>query len=143
MATNVPFSAEYWKGCETELKTVEDEMNVWTLLERPLEMNVLPSTWAFKLKRFPDLLPKKFKAHFYVRGDCQVQGVDYFENWAPEVHWSIIRTIMVLAAKERLVLAQCNITAVFVHATVPKVGDVYMHRPCGFNRGSQRVLRLN
>jgi len=62
MAMNGPFSAEYWKACETELKTLEDEMNVWTLVERTPEMNVLPSTWAFKFKRFPDLLPKKFKA---------------------------------------------------------------------------------
>ena len=101
MAMNGPFSAEYWKACETELKTLEDEMNVWTLVERTPDMNVLPSTWAFKLKRFPDLLPKKFKARFCVRGDRQIHGVDYFETWAPVVHWSTIRTVMILAAKER------------------------------------------
>ena len=65
---NGPFSAEYWKACETELKTLEDEMNVWTLVERTPEMNVFPSTWAFKLKRFPDILAKKFEARFYVEG---------------------------------------------------------------------------
>ena len=47
---------------------MEDEVNVWTLAERTPEMNVLPSTWAFKLKRFPDILAKKFEARFYVEG---------------------------------------------------------------------------
>ena len=66
---NGPFSVEYWKAYETELKTLEDEMGVWALVERTPDMHVLPYTWAFKLKQFPDLLPKKLKARFCVRGD--------------------------------------------------------------------------
>ena len=140
---NGPFSAEYWKDCDTEHKTLEDEMNVWTLVERTTDMHVLPLTCASKLNIFPDLLLKNSKACFYVQGDQKMHGVDYFETWAPVVHWSTIRTIMILAAKERLILAQCDITATFVHATMPKGEDVYVHQPRGFNRGSQFVLRLN
>ena len=53
----------------TELKTLEDKIKSWVLVERTPDMNVLPSTWAFKLKRFPDLLPEKFEARFCVQGD--------------------------------------------------------------------------
>ncbi|KAL7479591.1 hypothetical protein ACHAW6_005324 [Cyclotella cf. meneghiniana] len=56
-------------------------------------MKVLPCTWTFYLKRFPDSLIKKFKARFCVRGDCQVEGIDFFETWAPVVQWSTVRTI--------------------------------------------------
>jgi len=143
MAMDGSFSAEYWKTCKTELKTLENQMHVWTLVERTPERNVLPSTWAFKLKRFPDLLLNKFKARFYVRGDCQIHGVDYFETWAPVVHWSTIRTIMILAAKERLISALCDITAAFVHATVPKGEGVCVNQLRSFNRGSYFVLCLN
>ena len=49
---------------------------------------------------------------------------------------------MILAVKEILILAQCNITAVFAHTTMSKGEDVYVHQPRGFNRGSKVVLRL-
>ena len=66
-----------------ELNTLENEMESWELVPRTSEMHVLPSTWAFKIKRFPDGLVKKFKARFCVWGDRQKEGVDYFETWSP------------------------------------------------------------
>ena len=38
-------------------------------------MNVIQSIWAFKLKRFPDGLIKKFNARFCARGDQQLEGI--------------------------------------------------------------------
>ena len=49
---------------------------------------------------------------------------------------------MILAARENLISAQCDITAAFVHAHLPKGEKVYVHQPRGFNRGSQYVLSL-
>ncbi len=46
-------------------------------------MNVLPGTWVFKCKRYPDGLIKKFKAQFCAQGDKQIEGVDFFETYAP------------------------------------------------------------
>ena len=106
-------------------------------------MHVLPSTWAFKIKRFPDGLMKKFKARFCVRGDRQQHGINYWETWSPVVHWSTIRTIMILAAKERLVSSQCDITAAFVTAPIPKDEVVYVQQPRGFMKDPDSVLRLN
>jgi hypothetical protein len=40
-------------GNEEKLKTLED-MNCWEVIDRVPGSNVLPSTWACKLKRFPD-----------------------------------------------------------------------------------------
>jgi hypothetical protein len=78
-------------------------------------MNILPSTWAFKIKRFPDDTVKKFKAQFCARGDHQKEGIDFFETWAPVVQWSTIRIVMVLAAKLGLHSVHCDITAAFIH----------------------------
>jgi hypothetical protein len=58
-------------------------MNAWEVVERTLDMNVIRSTWAFKIKRYPDGLIKKFKARFCARGDMQVEGIDFFETYAP------------------------------------------------------------
>ena len=46
---------------------------------------ILKVTWVFKLKTIPDGTPSKCRAKFYVRGDMQTEGVDYFETYAPVV----------------------------------------------------------
>ena len=59
----VSLSNEYWEATVTEIETLEF-MKAWEVVERQDDMNVLRSTWAFKLKRCPDVLIKKFKAVF-------------------------------------------------------------------------------
>jgi hypothetical protein len=60
----------------------------------PPGANIIPSTWAFKIKRTPEGEIKKFKARFCVRGDKQIEGVDYFDTYAPVVSWSTIRMLL-------------------------------------------------
>ncbi len=103
--------------------------------------NVLPSTWAFKIKCYPDGWVKKFKARFCARGNRQQEGIDYFETWAPVVQWSTVRIVMILALKLKLISVQCNITAAFIHGRVTE--DIYVHQPWGFHRGKRdEVLKL-
>ena len=44
-----------------ELDTLED-MDAWEVADQTSNMNVIDSVWAFKLKRFPNGMIKKFKA---------------------------------------------------------------------------------
>ena len=53
-----PFAEEYWRAAEVEVETLE-KIKAWTVVEREDGMNVLPGTWAFKLKRYPDGKVKK------------------------------------------------------------------------------------
>jgi hypothetical protein len=89
-ATRVPFQQEFWQAMRVELDTLTKDVDCRSLIDRTPEMNVLPSTWVFKIKRYPDGSVKKFKARFCARGDCQKEGIDYFETWAPVVHWRTI-----------------------------------------------------
>ena len=73
------FAEEYWEACKTEIATLEG-MVAWEVVKRTVDMNVIPSTWKFKCKRFPGGLIKKFKARFCARGDRQIEGVDFFEK---------------------------------------------------------------
>ena len=41
-------------------------------------MNILPSTWAFRCKWYPDGSVRKLKARFCARGDKQGEGIDNF-----------------------------------------------------------------
>jgi hypothetical protein len=126
-----------------ELVTIMANFDCWDYVKQTPDMNVLPSTWAFKIKRYPDGRVKKFKARFYARSDRQKEGIDYFETWAPVVQWSTVRIVMILAIKLKLISVQCDITATFVHGRVPLTEMIYVHQPRGFHRGKgDEVLRL-
>eukprot|EP00804_Cyclotella_cryptica_P001528 CCRYP_003749-RA/>CCRYP_003749-RA protein AED:0.13 eAED:-0.00 QI:0/0/0/1/0/0.33/3/0/1355 len=73
-AIHSPHAEKWWEAMETELTTLESDLQAWELVPREPWMHVLPSTWAFRLKRFPNGLAKKFKARFCIRGDMQIEG---------------------------------------------------------------------
>jgi len=140
MATRGPFQDEFWQAMRVELNTLINEFDCWEYVPHPGK-NVLPSTWAFKIKRYPDGRVKKFKARFCARGDRQQEGIDYFETWAPVVQWSTVRIVMILAAKLGFKSVQCDITAAFIHSPVTEA--IYVHQPRGFHRGhGNEVLKL-
>ena len=99
---------------------------------------VLPSTWAFKIKRFPSGLLRKIKARFCVRGDQQVD-VDPFDTYAPVASWSSIRMLMVTALQRGWVTKQIDFSNAFVQA--PMERDVYVALPYLFNDSSNLPSR--
>jgi hypothetical protein len=138
--------SDYYNAALIELKTLQDDLGCWELIRRTAKMNVMPSTWAFKCKRYPDGRIKKFKARFCARGDRQQEGVDFFETWSPVVQWQTVRLMMVFSSILGLTSAQADITAAFIHAELPPTENVYIHQPRGFKvdpgDGHEYVLRL-
>eukprot|EP00804_Cyclotella_cryptica_P016318 CCRYP_009889-RC/>CCRYP_009889-RC protein AED:0.21 eAED:0.80 QI:0/0/0/1/0/0/3/0/571 len=141
-AIHSPHAEKWWEAMETELTTLESDLQAWELVPHEPWMHVLPSTWAFRLKRFPNGLAKKFKARFCVRGDMQIEGVDFFKTWAPVVQWTTVRSMMILATRLNLVSAQADTTAAFVHAPLGPDEHIYVHQPAGFQRDGNLVLKL-
>ncbi len=87
-ALHGPFQAEFWQAMRVKLITLENEFDCWELVPDPRDdventeekKNVFPSTWVFKIKRYPDGWVKTFKARFCAWGDKQKEGIDYFET---------------------------------------------------------------
>jgi hypothetical protein len=90
----------------------------WKSTPRSLASKVIKSTWVFKLKHLPDGTPSKYKARLCVRGDLQTEGVDYFETYAPVVHWSTFRMLLTLVLKEGWATRQVDYTNAFAQAEV-------------------------
>ena len=85
-AVNGPDADGYLEAMDLEYNTLHDKMNAWSIIPRTKDMHVLASTWAFKCKRFPNGLVRKLKARFCVRGDLQIEGVDFFDTYAPVIN---------------------------------------------------------
>jgi len=79
-ATRGKFAGEYWKVMKLEIATLE-AIDAWSVIDR-FDHRVIASTWAFKCKRYPDGLIKKFKARLCARGDKQLEGTDFFDTYA-------------------------------------------------------------
>ena len=131
----------YWRAMELELDTLLGK-NAWAEVDRSTDMNVLPSTWAFKCKRFPDGLVRKLKARFCVRGDCQIDGIDVFDTYAPVVSWTTVRLLLILSVVLKLKTKQVDYTAAFVQAELDESEQVYVEMPKGFKKQG-KVLKLN
>jgi hypothetical protein len=131
-ATHGPFQVHFWKAMYNKLVTLIQELDCCDYVPWTPDMEVLPSTWAFKIKRYPDGRIKKFKAQFCMRGNRQKEGVAYFETWAPVMQWSKVRIVMILAIKLDLISIQYGITAAFIHGQVPPTETRYVRQTRGF-----------
>jgi hypothetical protein len=138
-AMHGPHADEFAAAMEKEVSTLEG-MKAWDVVPRQPWMNILPSTWAFKVKRLPDGTLRKFKARFCVRGDRQIQDVDYFDTYSPVVNWTTVRLMLVLSAILKLHTKQVDYTAAFLHAPIEE--DVYVDMPRTFQQPG-KVLKLN
>ncbi len=153
MAMNGPDREGYIKAVQKELDTLRD-MDVWEIVDRQPWMNVIGSTLVFKKKVYPSGLVRKLKARFCARGDQQMEGVDFFETFAPVVSWNTVRLLLVLSIQYELATRQVDYTAAFVHAPIdlPPNYDqmspeeqaragVYVEMPKGF-RQDGKVYKL-
>jgi hypothetical protein len=82
---------------KAELKRLTEKMHAWDIVDRESWMNIVPSTWAFKCKRYPDGLIKRLKGRLCAQIDCQQEGVDYFETYAPVVKWKTLRITLIIS----------------------------------------------
>ena len=135
-----PDSEGFYKAMEDEITTLEG-MEAWEIVDRSqaLGKNILDGVWAFKRKRFPDGRVRKLKARFCVRGDQQIEGVDFFDTYAPVVSWSTVRLMLIAATTLGLASKQVDYTLVFIHADVDS--EVYVEMPRLFEQEG-KILKL-
>ena len=120
-----------------ELKSLRD-LESFKMVARLRGENILSSTWAFRKKRYPDGLLKKFKARFCVRGDQQVDGVDVFEIFAPVVAWITVRILLILSMILQLQTQQVDYTNAFCQAPLDQT--VFVELPAGFESPNKVLL---
>ena len=137
-----------WEGfkeaMQVEIQALES-MGTWEVVKRSsVKKHVLPGTWAFRRKRYPDGRVRKLKARFCVRGDKQIEGIDYFETYAPVVSWSTVRLLLVASLAFDLKTRQVDYVNAFAQGDLEE--EVYLEIPKGFRAdsddGEEYVLKL-
>ena len=93
--------------------------------EVPAGANILGNMWVFKLK--PGNL---FRARMVVRGDWQIEGLDFFEVFAPTAKLQAFRALLHLGAHYDLEMEQLDFVTAFMNGDIED--NVYMRQPQGF-----------
>ena len=89
---------EYQRAMVKEIRQLIKQHN-WCSIPRssvPKGKVILSGTWAFKLKCLPDGTNSKLKAKYCIRGGKQIEGIDYFDIYAPIVQWSTVRLVLTM-----------------------------------------------
>jgi hypothetical protein len=97
-------------------------------------------------KRYPDGLIKKLKARFCACRDQQLEGIDFFETYAPVVQWTTIHLMFILEILLGLKSMQGDVTCAFLHADLEENEVVYLDMPMEFaqyvKNGKKKCLKL-
>ena len=152
-ALNGPRRKGFIEAMKKEITTLIN-MDTWTVVKKQPWMKVTPLTWVLRIKRTAGGLISKLKARICVRGDLEVEGVDYFETYAPTAKWTTIRFMLVMAAAYDLCTCQIDYTSPFVQAEIEKPPNwnkmtkqeqdnwgIYVDMPRGFAKHGH-VLKL-
>ena len=70
---------------------------VWELVERPMDHNVIGTKWVFRNKQDQDGIVVRNKARLLAQGYTQVDGLDFGETYAPIARLEAIRILLAYA----------------------------------------------
>ena len=140
-ALNSPNKKEWEEAMKLELKELSNQ-NIWELVPRPSNRQVLKGRWVYKQKTNHLGEITRFKARQVCKGFQQKYGLDYLDTWANTIRPSIYRALFGIASSLGLEIFQQDIKLAFIHSPIQE--EIYVEEPTGFssNKGAL-VCRLN
>ena len=134
------------KWTEAELKELKNhaDAGTWIEIDRsdvPRDRRVVPSVWAFKIKRNGD-----YKARLNVGGHRHVAGVDFDQKFSSTLRPEEIRLIAAFAASRGLTLFRYDLVAAFLQGRLQEGEVCYIDLAPGYTRkgkdGKPRVCKV-
>ena len=111
----------------------------------PTDRVVIPDKWVYKVKLGPSGQVDKYKSRYLAKDFKKMEGLDYFETFAPTCKPETFRILLQLSAAQGHVMHQFDVKTVFLHSQTEE--EVYLEQPQEFvKQGSDEqklVCRLN
>ena len=104
---------EHWiKKMEEELSQVEKK-EIWELVPRPKDRNVIGTKWVFENNLNEDGHVTRNKSRLVCKGYAEVEGIDFEETFAPVARMEAIKMIMAYACSKRIKVYQIDVKSTF------------------------------
>ena len=104
--------------------------NVWFLVPKTNEMNIIGSKWAFRNKLDEVGVITRNKARLVAKGYNQEEGIGYGETFAPVARLEAIRLLLAFVCMNGFKLFQMDVKSVFLNGIINE--EVYVEQPPGF-----------
>lgn len=114
------------------------DREVWELVPRPQNTNIICGLWLFKKKLAADGTSMKFKARFVAMGNTQKEGVDYGVTFAPTGKPTSLRLLIAIAAINGWEIHQMDAVAAFLNGILHE--DIYVEQPEGFEEPGSKGM---
>ncbi|GJS07129.1 ribonuclease H-like domain-containing protein [Tanacetum coccineum] len=111
------FNDSNWKNAIRDEYHALIKNNTWTLVPRPMDINIVRYMWLFRHKYHADDTLSRYKARILANGSTQLKGVDVDETFSPVVKPDTIQTVLrmflsqkkyVVEILERAHMVNCN-----------------------------------
>lgn len=132
-AMSGPNRRNWLEAAQAEFDSLQRN-EVWRRVKRGSQ-SLISSKWVFKIKT-----NGVYKARLVARGFTQIEGIDYFETFAPVARTASIRMVLALAARNRLILHQMDVKSAFLYGKIDY--EAYMSPPEGIDEEDDIVYRL-
>ena len=139
-AINSQDSQKWLESMKIELDELLDQ-NVWDLVEKPENRQVLKGRWVYRKKTNAQGETTRFKSRWVCKGFQQKYGLDYLDTWANTIRPSIYRALFGIASSLGLFIYQWDIKLAFIHSPIDEV--IYVEQPTGFSQNNGLVCKLN
>jgi hypothetical protein len=118
------------------VNAMHDELNnfthneVWELVERPKNHNVIGTEWVFRNKHNEYGLVVRNKARLVAQGYTQVKGLNFGKTFAPVARLEAIRILLAYACAHNIKLYQMDVRSAFLNGKISEL--VYVEQPPSF-----------
>ena len=104
--------------------------DVWELVHRPKDINVIGTKWIFKNKSNEHGTVIRNKSRLVAQGYTQVEGINFDEIFAPIARFEFIRILLAIASHLNFKLYQMDVKSSFLNEMLQE--EVYVKQPKGF-----------
>jgi hypothetical protein len=115
---------------ESWVSAMHDELHqftindVWTLVPRPEEQNIIGTKWIFKNKTDEHGTVVRNKARLVAQGYTQIEGIDFDETFAPIARLESIRILLSIGCHLGFKLYQMDVKSAFMNGILQE--EVYV-----------------
>jgi hypothetical protein len=103
---------------------------VWELVKRPSDHNVIGTKWVFQNKQDENGDLVRNKARLVAQGYTQVEGLDFDETFAPVARLEAIWILLAYATSHNIKLYQMDVESAFLNGKINEL--VYIEQPSDF-----------
>ncbi|GJU84719.1 retrovirus-related pol polyprotein from transposon TNT 1-94, partial [Tanacetum coccineum] len=118
------------------IESMQDELNqferlqVWELITRPDEKNIIALKWLWKNKCDAKHIVVRNKSRLVEKGYRQEEGIDFEESFAHFARLEVVRMFIAYAAHKNITIFQMDVKTAFLNG--PLKEEVYVSQHEGF-----------